>query len=382
MKVAVAVHGRFHAFDLAAYLQRRGMLAGLATTYPGFAVRRFLPAGAPVASVAWLEAWRRLHAKLSLPGSTDVFVAKAFARFSAANLPANADVLVTWSAASLEAIAAAKARGMTVVLERGSSHIAHQTEVLDHEHERFAVPWRRTDQRIIDRELAEYERADAIAVPTSHAADTFKRRGVPADKLIVNPYGVDLGLFRPSPPKPAAGPVRILFVGRVGVRKGVPWLLRAFALLDARAELHLVGPVEPGMDKVFALEPMERVVVRGPVPGAMLPAEYAAADIFCLPSLEEGLPLVVLQAMASGLPVVATPETGAGDVIRDGIEGRLVPARDPRALATALDALAGDALLRNHIGDRARRAVESGFGWDDYGRRAVAAYETLVAGKT
>ncbi|MEO5374890.1 MAG: glycosyltransferase family 4 protein [Alphaproteobacteria bacterium] len=378
MRVAVAVHGRFHAFDLAAYLHGRGLLAGLVTTYPDFATRRFVPKDAPVTSAAWLEAWRRLHARLKLPGSTDVFVAKAFGRFTARHLPVGADLLVGWSAASLEAITAAHARGMKVVIERGSSHIVHQTEVLDREHERFDLPWRRTDQRLIERELAEYERADAIAVPTSYAAETFKRRGIPAERLIVNPYGVDLALFRPSPPRPPDTPVRILFVGRVGVRKGVPWLLRAFALLDARAELHLVGPVEPGMDKVLALEPMERVVVRGPLPGAQLPQEYAAADIFCLPSLEEGLPLVVLQAMASGLAVVATPETGAGDVIRDGIEGRLVPSGDPRALAAALDALAGDPLLRSHMGDRARRAVESGLGWDDYGKRAVAAYEKLL----
>ena len=129
MKVAVAVHGRFHAFELAEHLYREGMLAQLATTYPAFVARRFLPVGVPLATAPWIEAIRRAHAALGIGPAPDLFIARAFGRFSARHLP-EAEALVTWSGASVEAIAAAKRRGMFVALERGSTHIVFQTEIL------------------------------------------------------------------------------------------------------------------------------------------------------------------------------------------------------------------------------------------------------------
>lgn len=87
MKVAVAVHGRFHAFELAARLHRAGLLAQLATTYPAFAARRFLPPGIKLATAPGLEAIRRIHAVVRVGPSSDVFIARAFGRFSVRHLP-------------------------------------------------------------------------------------------------------------------------------------------------------------------------------------------------------------------------------------------------------------------------------------------------------
>lgn len=375
MKVCVAVHGRFHGFDLAGEMHRRGHLAALLTTYPGFAVRRFLPPDLPVASAPWLETWRRLHARLGLSGATDLAVGRGFARFVAGHLPSGADLLVGWSGATLEAIAPAKARGMTVVLERGSSHIGHQARVLAGEYARHGVDFRPVDPRMIARELAEYEAADAIAVPTGFARDTFVAAGIPAARIMVNPYGVDLSRFAPPAARPEGRP-RLLLVGRIGLRKGIPTLLAAFQRLRGLAELHLVGPIEPGMERILA-GPGDGVAVRGPLPGGALAAEYAAAHLFCLPSLEEGLPLTMLQAMAAGLPVVATPETGAADVIEPGREGLIVPSGDADALADALAALLQDRDRREAMGAAARARVASGHSWSDYGERAVDAYARL-----
>ncbi|MBI1318976.1 MAG: glycosyltransferase [Candidatus Hydrogenedens sp.] len=382
MKVAVAVHGRFHAFELAAQLFRRGLLAGLATTYPEFAARRFLPPGVPLATAPVLEVVRRLHGRLPVLPAPDVWIARHFARFAARTLPAGSDLAVGWSGASLELIPAAQARGLKVAVERGSAHIAHQAELHLRLRETFGAIVPAVPPAMIARECAEYAAADAIAVPTRFAAETFTRRGIDPARLIVNPYGVDLDRFQAVAPRRGGEVLRIVFVGRVGPPKGVPWLLRAFARLGPKTELHLIGPIEPGMDRLFAGEPMARVVVRGPLPGAQLAEEYAAADLFCLPSLHEGLALVILQAMAAGLPVVTTPESGAGDVFTDGVEGRLVPAQDVDRLAEALAALAADAELRRAMGEAARGRVAHGFTWDDYGARAVTAYRALLAGPT
>ena len=184
--------------------------------------------------------------------------------------------------------------------------------------------------------------------------------------------------FKPSKREPGTGPVKILSVGRVGIRKGIVDLITAFQPLASKAELHLVGPVEPVMRKLLNAMPMEGVQLRGPFAADELPAIYQDADIFCLPSLEEGFPLVLLQAMASGLAVVATPETGAEDIITEGTEGHIVNAGDSRGLGNALAALVEDAGLRPQMGLAARARVENGWGWDDYVERAMAGYQTLL----
>jgi glycosyltransferase involved in cell wall biosynthesis len=370
MKVTVAVHGRFHGFDLAREVWSRGRLARLITTYPAFAVRRFLPAQLPVRTVPWLEALRRLP----LVPSPDLFIGRAFARFVAAHLPEEPGILVGWSGAMLEAMAPARARGFKLVVERGSSHIRHQAEVLAAEAARFGLASAGVDPGMIAREEAEYAQADLICVPTGFARDTFLARGMAADRLAVNAYGVDLAGFAVTQERRRRAVPRILFVGRVGLRKGVPSLLEAGRRLGRSGELRLVGPVEAGMAALLGAGGAE---VAGPKPGRALRGEYAEADIFCLPSLEEGLPLTLLQAMASGLPVVATPETGAADLITHGVEGLIVPSGDPLALAGALAELVADPERRRAMGAAARRRVEAGFGWSDYGGRALAAYESL-----
>ena len=110
-----------------------------------------------------------------------------------------------------------------------------------------------------------------------------------------------------------------------------------------------------------------------------LPAELKAADIFCLPSLEEGFPLSMLQAMASGLPVITTRETGAEDIIEPGVEGLVPPSKDSAGLTEALRPLVNNAEQRRQMSIAARRRVEQGFSWDDYIDRAIAAYHALVA---
>lgn len=374
MRVAVSVHGRFHGFDLARELHRRGHLAGLLTTYPRFAVRRHAGDIGNVATAPALELRRRLCQRLSgLCRGADEKVARGFGAFAARRLP-SCDLLVGWSSATLEAIPVARERGARVVIERGSTHIEHQTDVMTEVFRRAGMQFSGTSAEIIGRELAEYDLADAITVPSAYAARTFIERGVAREKILINPYGVDLDRFSPPPERDHPRP-RVLFVGQVGYRKGAPELLDAFAPLAGRAELRLVGPVEPRM----SIPGAGHILTTGALPMAALPAEYQAADIFCLPSWEEGFPLVILQAMACGLPVVATEAAGAGNIITSGVEGRIIGAGDTAALTEALAGLVDDAERREEMGRAARARVQKGFAWEDYGRRAVDLYARLIA---
>ena len=187
LKVSIAVHGRYHAFDLARGLYEQRCLAQLATTYPRFAARRFLPPGLRIRSAARLEIWRRLASRFPFVPRADPGVSIAFGKFAARTLPKDANLLVGWSSAIKEAIKPAQALGMKVCVERGSTHILHQERVLRDASARSGLAPPRTPAEIIDRELWEYDNADAIAVPTHYAASTFIADGIPAEKLIVNP---------------------------------------------------------------------------------------------------------------------------------------------------------------------------------------------------
>jgi glycosyltransferase involved in cell wall biosynthesis len=368
MKVALCVHGRFHAFELANELFHHGVLAQVATTYPAFIARRFLAPGISVRSAWGLEILRRLHGHLGGP-CPDAVIARAFGRYAAATLPKDADILVGWSGASLEAIHEARRRGMAVIVERGSTHMAHQYRVLAEAHAQLGLNWAGIDPRLRAREAEEYALADRIVTGSTAAAATFGGDGA---KVRVNAYGVDLDRFRQVVPQRGSGPLRVLFVGQVGVRKGVPWLIQAFARLGGTAELHLVGPVDSVLRPLLA---GDRIHLHGPLRGAALVEHFAQADVFCLPSIEEGFGMVILQAMAAGLPVIASTATGAVDV--PDAHPILVPPADADALAEALDRVLSNPSLRHSMGTAGPKAVAAGFTWADHGHRALAIYRDL-----
>ncbi|MEQ8193555.1 MAG: glycosyltransferase family 4 protein [Rhodospirillales bacterium] len=344
-----------------------------------------MPDGVPLLSAPALEFIRRIYAKLprSLADADrfDPWLAERFSRYVAGKLPDDIDVLIAWSGGAKELMRCAHKRNIKVMLERGSTHIAHQAEVLNDAYRMFGIEKPAVPPRMIERETEEYEGADAISVPTHYAAGTFIERGVARDKIKINPYGVALERFllaKDGGRKRNDGPVRILFVGQVGIRKGIPWLLRAFQSLKQAAELHLIGPVPKEMEEILGREPLENVTIHGSVPGEALPEIYKSADIFCLPSLEEGFALVLLQAMAAGLPVVASNVSGAEDLIASGEQGYLVPPCDSDALMEALAALIDRPEARAAMGIAARSRVERGYSWQDYGERAVSAVRQVL----
>lgn len=380
MKVSVSVHGRWHGFDLANGLFARGRFGQLSTTYPSLIARRFVPAEMPLITAPLLEIRRRIYDRFRIGQKPDLAIASAFGKFAAAHLDDISDILVGWSSATLEAFEPARSMGKKIVIERGSSHISHQQDVLREAYAEFGLTFSGTESGIVEREIEEYRMADAIAVPTRFAAETFIKMGADPLKLIVNGYGVDLSRFSPVLSRTEVQKPKIIFVGSVGIRKGVPWLLDAFKPLATMAELHVVGPAEVGMDSIMAKHrPTSNVTFHGSVASNNISNLLQSADIFCLPSLEEGFPLSLLQAMATGLPVVTTKEAGAEDIVSNGVEGRIVPARNIETLTAVLAELINDSDRRVAMGEAARKRVEKGNSWDDYVDRALAGYEKLLA---
>jgi len=381
--VDISLCSRFHAFDLARELSTLGMLHHLHTGYPAFLAPRWGVPRNAVRSVWTGELVNRALATLYrhkwLTASPDPFVCERHDRIVASRLRPGADIVIGWSSQCRATIAAAKRLGMLAIVERGSTHIQWQYQELMTEAGLTGLEVEVPHPRTIERELAEYESADYIAVPSTFVAGTFIAAGLPHARLLINPYGVDLSLFsdggRPSPFPARERGLRVLHVGGVAPRKGVHYLLEAVARVP-EATLTLVGGISPGM--ATHVRRYGRVRAIGGVPGRHLPRWYREADVFCLLSIEEGLALVLLQAMAMGLPVIATPNTGAEDLIEDGVHGFIVPIRDSEAVARRLQQLADAPELRWQMGSRARARVAEGFGWSGYGKRARAIYETLI----
>ncbi|MEX1026215.1 MAG: glycosyltransferase family 4 protein [Planctomycetota bacterium] len=375
--------GRFHAFDLARELAARRALAGLLTTYPASQTRRFGIDGALVTTRVLEELRRR--ARQFLPGerspAAHVAAYERFDRSTCAWLRADADVFIGWSGASLAALQRASSLGLATWLERGSTHAAWARRKLLAVYDDAGLRPRVAPLELVEREQAEYALADRIAVPSSFAERTFHAYGVPAAKLVRIPYGVDLDAFRAPATRGSSDVFRVLFVGAVSVRKGVLTLLDAFRRVPAaKKELVLVGRVEPALRHRLAGRDSDVRIV-GSVPQERLRAHYAAASVFCLPSHEEGLALVLAQAMAAGRAIVASHASGAGDLVVDGEHGFLSEDGDVDALTERLTRLADAPELAVELGRRGALRVASGFAWRDYGDRVQAELARLMAAR-
>jgi glycosyltransferase involved in cell wall biosynthesis len=214
--------------------------------------------------------------------------------------------------------------------------------------------------------------ADAVVVPSPSAARVATDwAGVPADRVVVIPNAVDLADW---PTTTGADPNHVVFLGRLDPIKDVPTLVAAVARLPD-VQLHIYGD---GADR----SRIERAVVdhgianRVTLHGAVATPQQALANagMLVLPSLAEGFGLVLIEAMAAGVPVVATDVPGVRDVVRDGVTGLLVPAGQSDAMAGAIRRLAADQLLRKRLTTAAAADVRERFSWDS----ALPCYRQLL----
>ena len=224
-----------------------------------------------------------------------------------------------------------------------------------------------------DRKTAELEMADAVVV-----ASTFTRRTLEAalPELRAPVHVIPYGAPSPSPgsgdcASAGARPLRVLFAGSLGQRKGLSYLLDAVNGLGRHVELTLLGA-----KTVHGCAPLDAAVRAhrwiSSLPHAELLAEMARQDVLVLPSLFEGFGLVILEGMSRGLPVIATSHTGGPDVIDEGTDGFIVPIRSAEAIAEKLELLRREPDRLAAMKDAARRKALA-LTWETYRRRLVQA---------
>ncbi|HEX3797656.1 MAG TPA: glycosyltransferase family 4 protein [Verrucomicrobiae bacterium] len=234
----------------------------------------------------------------------------------------------------------ARRNGGRTFLDAGNSHIDHFWEIISEEHRRWNYPQTPVGRHFYERARITVAEADLVLAPSNYVRQSFLDRGFKPEKVLKTIYPIDLSVFQPAPtPRPKDRPLTVINTGSLSLRKGTPYLLEAFKIVQRRhpsARLlltHIIqDDVRAVMDKYRDL-PIEW---SPSLPHAQLVERLRSADVFVLPSLEEGLVRTALEAIACGLPAILTPHCGSNDFIRPGENGEVVPIRDAQATADAI----------------------------------------------
>lgn len=212
--------------------------------------------------------------------------------------------------------------------------------------------------------------ADRIVAVSQHTREELVSLGLPPERIeVVHPGYAPRDLPDPSAEAPGP-PVKLLCVAPSVPRKGLGYLLKAMTGVDRRVRLHIVGDTDTNHHR-RVLQPLvrrlglaDRVTFEGRVTAAALSTHYASAHLFVLPSLREGFGIVLLEAMHSGLPIVASRAAAIPELVEDGVTGLLVPPRDAQALARAIQKLVDDPEAGRRMGQEGRRRVLGRFSWE------------------
>jgi glycosyltransferase involved in cell wall biosynthesis len=295
---------------------------------------------------------------------------KAFDHWLATHLNPKSEVLYILSGVGKCSLRKARRAGAQVVVESGSTETEYQHRVVGEEYRRnglrgslFPTSYRR-------RVRSEIEEADFVQVPSEFVRRTYLESGVPASKLLLARYGADVARFAARTEGDRSEVFRVICPSGVNLRKGARLLVEAWHRLawnPREAELHWVGwRSTPEARHLFVNEP-QGIIWHRWMAQEMLSKLYRSGDVLVLPSFEEGFARVLVEGAASGLALIATPNTGVEDFFSPANpEGWLVPCNDVDALCDALRAARADRDATFQRGQQAAARARDGFSRESY----------------
>lgn len=283
-----------------------------------------------------------------------------------------------WPGFGLELVKKSKRRGAQVVIERINSSLSNARRIMDEASERLGFPAEHgiTDARI-QEEREEIELADWIFICSPFVERSFLESGVNPQKLISCTYGWDPERFQVKPKVDyrSKEPV-FLFVADGIVRKGLPDLLECWGREHIPGKLRILGSISPQIAARYS-EVLSRSNVETLGMRSDLAHQYESADVFVLPSLEEGSPLVTYLAMAAGLPSLVSL-AGSGGIVTDGVHGLLCEPHDHDGMCEAFHKLATDHELREKFGKNSLEASRR-FGWQEVARARGQSFDSIMS---
>ncbi len=339
-----------------------GVPSGRIVTFPMFALSR---------------AWERQ--RVLAPGAIrQMYVRRnsQFGRLVVRRGLGESNAAYVFNGAALEILQHARDRGLNTILEQTSAPVAVEEAILSEERERWpdwegASISREEWLPMADREKAEWQLADKITCGSVFVAEGIEKEKGPSERCTVVPYGVSDTFFLAARETPRQRPLRVLFVGAIRLQKGIQYLMQAARLLYGKPfEFRAVGPIRVSDGAVAQLR--EALEVIGPVPRSQIMDYYGWADVLVFPSLCEGSANVCYEALAAGVPVITTPN--AGSVVRDGIDGFVVPPRSAQAIVDRLVTVESDRDLLRQLSENAVQRARQ-FTWEQYAARIINAIQ-------
>ncbi len=381
MNIIIQVGGKFHAFHLAKGLNNRGLLKMIFTSYPKFKIESKIPKEL-VYSIPIKEILKKIidffvpkkfFAKINYYNDDffDLLVSRKINDYSC-------DIIVGWSGYSLRTFKNINNKKTLKVLERGSSHIKFQHEVLKKEYSRLGLAPLLPSKEILLKEINEYKLADYICVPSKFAKKTFLEKGFNKNKIKVIRLGVDLKTFYPKKIKKKEKKFRIISSGEISIRKGSHLLIEAFNNLKLpNTELLFVGKLEKGINSFLDGIKNPNIFFMGKKNELELNNIYNSSDLFILNSFEDGFGMVIPQAMACGLPVITTFNTGASEIIENNKNGFVIKAGDTNSLEKKIKKIYFDKKLRYKMSKYSIKKVKKFYSWETYNNNIFNFYKKI-----
>jgi starch synthase len=381
MKIIYTAPNRAHHYRYASSLNRGSSLLVFVSGFSRLSPRaKLIELGEKLYRVDILQTIYLVSLKIRLPKAISdylAYVAKIEQDFACRGFMKKADLFLFYNGSGLSSCKYANRIGKTTVVEVVNSHVEYQEQLLKEEHYSLNLPWKPFHKKDKERRIKEYELADYILLPSEFVKQSFLAKGFPEDKLVKVPYGFTIPLKESTDNKKENDAFNVLYVGSISVRKGLRYLIEAFKMLEvANKKLIIVGPMAK-ISGIDDLEITEGIVFTGVLKGEDLEKAYQSADVFCLPTIEDGYGLVLGEALSYGLPLITTTNSGGLDLISEGKEGFIVPIRDAEAIREKLKLLASDKKLLNKMKFAAQNKIETLNGWEASGTMLCQKLEAL-----
>jgi glycosyltransferase involved in cell wall biosynthesis len=387
MRLVYVATNRAHHYPYAKHMYEQNVLDAFITAFPRISPRAKINIGSKLRRN---DFWQTIYV-LSLMTSFPEDISDFFSFLSNKSLDkvsyqfaSQSDVFLYYRTTGMHTTERIKKQGLPTicVLEEVNSHVEVCYSILLEEAKRLGIA--NTLRRFNDhsKRLDAYNSADYILCPSEWVRKSFIRKGFCESKLIKNTFGLTL----PKTPIPKRTKLRhsftILYVGQIHFRKGLRYLTQAFNKIQhPNKKLLIVGPVTP-LPGISLSGLPENAKYLGVLKGKELENVYKSSDVFCLPSLEEGLALVLGEALAFGLPIVTTNQTGAEDLIENGQEGFIVKAQCSQSLLACLQELADNEELLTLMSHSALECSEKLGGWKESTSSLIEKLSQVVHSKT
>ena len=238
----------------------------------------------------------------------------------------NINGVYTFNSAGLELLTELKARNMRTVMEQTIAPRIIELDLLTRECEKYP-DWQNptkvsgVEKDFIEREYLEWGKSDSIICGSNFVKKCIEKAGGPTERCKVINYGVDTVNFNIKK-EFHNGPLRVLTVGAVGLRKGTPYILEAAKYFGDLVEFRIVGEVNINLKSIITNDLKRNIDITGSIPRSDIHDQYSWADIFLLPSICEGSATVIYEALAAGLPVITTENSGS--IVRNNIDGVII----------------------------------------------------------